>query len=226
MKNKLMIWLFSFTIYLTACRNANDKILNQKQVKNSFKADTPLENTVKNEINSGYGTYDSLAIVQNDTTTLAEKRHKIMNNFYIENRPSSPDYDTLFDLNYDGHEDYGIGYYGPSGTGIKNRVKVYFFNPKLNSYFLNAQLSDLANPSFYIKQKIITSFYIGNGGGGGVQLEWLEKKWTLTKEFEVDNGGDTTKWKINYPLNNKTKVIVKPFQMIPPQDILESESWE
>ena len=146
-----------------------------------------------------------------------------MNQFLLENGLVSPDYDTLIDLTYDGHKDYIIGYYGKSGTGIKNRVNIYLFNPKRHSYILDEQLSNLSNPTFYIKQKKITGFYIGNGGGGGSKFEWINNIWTLTKEFDVDKDGDTTKWKISYPLKKKKNTIVRPFQMIPPEEILETD---
>jgi len=146
-----------------------------------------------------------------------------MNHFLLENGLVSPDYDTLFDLTYDDLDDYIIGYYGKSGTGIKNRVNVYIYNQKRQCYMLDEQLSNLPNPTFYIKQKKITGFHIGNGGGGGQRLEWINKKWTMTKEFEVDKDGDTTKWKISYPLKKKNEVVVRPYQMIPPNEILETD---
>ena len=70
---------------------------------------------------------------------------------------------------------------------------------------------------------MITGFYIGNGGGSGGKLEWINNKWTTTKEFDVDKEGDSTKWNISYPLKKKKKVIVRPFQMIPPEEILETD---
>jgi len=168
--------------------------------------------------------YDSLAKTYVDTTTLKGKRHWIMNQFLAEYRPTSPDYDSLFDLTYDGFKDYVIGYYAQAGTGIKNRIKVYYFNPKQNCYILNQELSKLPNPTFYISQKKITGFYIGNGGGGGGRLEWINGKWTPTKEFDVHNDDDSTKWTVSYPLKKiKPLVIVRPYEMIPPKDILETE---
>jgi len=171
---------------------------------------------------SYYNQYDSLSKVHIDTTLLKGKQQWILNQFLTEYR-QTPDYNIPFDLNYDRFEDYTIGYYGQVGTGIKNRVIVYFYDPIKNYYVLNEQLSDLANPTFYINQRKITSFYLAHGGGGGTQLEWIKEKWTITKEFDVDNEGDTTKWKISYPLKKKTEVRIKPYQMIPPQDILETD---
>jgi hypothetical protein len=166
--------------------------------------------------------YDSLANAKIDTTTLKGKREFIMNHFLIENRPSSPDCDTLFDLNYDGEKDYVICYYGQAGNGIKNRIQVFLYNKKFNGYIYNEQLSALPNPSFYIKQKKITSFYIA-GHGSGRRLEWINGKWTQTKVFEVDNQEPETVWEIEYPLTKKKEKIRHPFQMIPPKEILETD---
>ena len=202
--------------------NKSDQNLKNKEQQNSIN----LIDTLKINGNSSLiSPLDSIANIIVDTMTLEGKRQKIMNNFIIEFM-NSPDYDTLLDLNYDGHKDYVIGYYGKSGTGIKNRNDVYLYAPKVNSYSKDEQLSDLPNPTFYIKEKKITGFYIGNGGGGGEKLEWLKNKWTKTKEFEVDFDDvnrDRTEWRIKYPITNKTEVIIGPFQMIPPVDVLETD---
>jgi hypothetical protein len=211
-------------LLLTSC-NLTDSKSTQQTTNDTVisQIDTTLSQT-DNSGNSSYSdAYDSLARAPIDTSTLQGKRSWLMNQFLLENGLVSPDYDTLIDLTYDGQKDYIIGYYGKSGTGIKNRVNVYLFNPKRHSYILDEKLSNLPNPTFYIKQKKITGFYIGNGGGGGSKLEWINNKWTLTKEFDVDKDGDTTKWKISYPSKNKKDVIVRPFQMIPPVEILETE---
>ena len=88
---------------------------------------------------------------------------------------------------------------------------------------MDKTLSDLGNPTFYINRKIITGFYIGLGGGGGTQLEWINNDWIVTKEFGVSNNGDDTKWYISYPLQGKELIIDKPFQGIPPKEVLETD---
>lgn len=210
-------------IILSSC-NLTERKNTQLTAKDRITSqiDTALSENSSIGNSSFSDTYDSLARAYVDTSTLQGKRSWLMNQFLIENGLSSPDYDTLFDLTYDGFQDYVIGYYGKSGTGIKNKVKVYLFNPKKQCYFLDVQLSDIPNPTFYIKQKKITGFYIGNGGGAGGRLEWINNKWTTTKEFDVDKEGDRTKWKISYPLKKKKEVIVRPFQMIPPEEVLET----
>jgi len=210
-------------IILTSC-NLTETKKTQLKTKDSVTSQIDTTPSQSSNGNSSYSdTYDSLARAYVDTSTLQGKRSWLMNQFLLENGLVSPDYDTLIDLTYDDQKDYIIGYYGKSGTGIKNRAKVYVFNPKRHSYILDEKLSNLPNPTFYTKQKKITGFYIGNGGGGGSKLEWINNKWTLTKEFDVDNDGDTTKWKISYPIKKKIEVIVRPFQMIPPEEILETD---
>jgi hypothetical protein len=158
--------------------------------------------------------------------TLIIKSHKLLKEFNEESKITTSDYDTLIDLNYDNIKDFIIGYYGQSGTGIKNKVRVYLFDTNKNDYVLNEQLSGLSNPTFYIKQKKITEFYIGNGGGNGSKLEWIDKKWIVTKVFDVDYNKINTIWKITYPLEMKTENITRPFQMIPPKEILETKIKE
>lgn len=219
-----LLLIIGTVIILTSC-NLSERKNTQLTTKDSVasKIDTRLSQNSSSG-NSPYSdAYDSLARAYVDTSTLQGKRSWLINQFLLGNGLVSPDYDTLFDLTYDGHKDYIIGYYGKSGTGIKNRVNVYLFHPKINCYILDEQLSDLPNPTFYIKHRKITGFYIGNGGGGGCRLEWINNKWTTTKEFDVDKEGDTTKWKVSYPLKKKKEVIIRPFQMIPPEEILETD---
>lgn len=172
------------------------------------------------------GYFDSLRMAVVDTTDGKGKREWIRNQFIVEFYEPSPVDDTLFDLTFDGVADYVIRYYGRSGTGIKNGVEVYLFNRKCLCYIRNEQLSDLRNPTFYLDQKKITGFYLGNGGGGGARLEWINNEWTVTKEFDVDGKGDSTEWVITYPLKKKKEIKVQPYQMIPPGNILETNiNW-
>ncbi len=54
-------------------------------------------------------------------------------------------------------------------------------------------------------------------------VRWINTKWTATKEFDIDKEGDTTKWKIIYPLRNIREEKIQPNQMIPPNNILETD---
>ena len=54
-------------------------------------------------------------------------------------------------------------------------------------------------------------------------VRWINTKLTATKEFDIDKEGDTTKWKIIYPLRNIREEKIQPYQMIPPNNILETD---
>lgn len=175
---------------------------------------------------------DSTSVADNiqkqiDTSTLHGKREIILNKFMTEGEiQRHPDFDTLIDLTYDNNKDYVIGYYGSTGSGIKNRIEVFLFNKQTNSYYFDSLLSDMANPTFYLDKKKITNFYIGNGGGGGSRLEWINNKWTPTKTFTVDKQDTVALWTITYPLENRSVKKTRTFQMVPPDDILETEIKE
>ena len=80
--------------------------------------------------------------------------------------------DTLIDLNNDHYMDVLIEYYGASGTGLKNRVQVFLYNPSRNKFKECEQLSGLANPIFYFNKGIVTVYYVANGGGDATKLKW------------------------------------------------------
>ena len=211
---------FFLIIIFYSCQIAESKRNKADSVDAKIAMSDVANSFVDSEVSQTSG-YDSLSSEIIDTTTLEGKRHSILNLFIAENGLVSPS-DTLFDLNYDGYRDYVLRYYGKSGTGVKNRVKVYLFESRDGFYYLDSVLSGLPNPTFYISKRKITAFYIGNGGGSGVRLEWINKKWTATKEFTVDSEGDSTQWLVNYPLKKFKKVVEQPFQMIPPASILET----
>jgi hypothetical protein len=224
-KSTMRIHIIIGTLVLLTSCNLAERERTQRTINDTVisQIDTTLSLTDNSAKLSYSDTFDSLSRAYVDTSTLKGKRSWLMNQFLIENGLVSPDYDTLLDLTYDGNKDYIIGYYGKSGTGIKNIVNVYLFNPRRHSYIFDEKLSDLPNPTFYIKQKKITGFYIGNGGGSGVKLEWIKSKWRSTKEFSVNKNGDSTKWNIYFPLSRKRQEIIQPFQMIPPKNILETD---
>lgn len=210
-------------------KNENNNLFNLDCYMNSTDSIGTWLTIIKNELDSVQEVkpkyldpYDSLQQVIIDTTTLAGKRENIMNHFIIDNSLSSEDYDTLLDMNYDGIEDYVIGYYGQMGTGIKNRIKVYLFDKNSKCYKLDTQLSGLSNPTFYLEQKKITAFYIGQGDGSGCKLEWINEQWITTKKFIVDSDNKNIIWNINYPLKDKPEELFLPYNMIPPAEVLET----
>lgn len=190
------------------------------------KTDTTLTAVADDTTSPALGYYDSLINTPINTKTLRGKRQYILNHFLADNGVGGKDYDTLFDVNYDGHKDYIIGYYGACGSGLKNRVNVYLYVPKKKNYVLNEFLSQLPNPSFYINRKKITSFYLGNGAGGGGELRWIHHRWIEVMNFEADNhsgNNDSSTLIINYPLQHKSKKTFRPYFMIPPPEVLEHQ---
>jgi len=220
-KGIIMLMLF----FGTGCKHGQQKKVAPEpplQIKN----DSPAAAVINSVSISKISTYDSLANVKIDTTTLKGKRAYIMNQFLLGNGASGADYDSLFDINYDGYKDYIIGYYGASGTGLKNRVNIYLYSTKNKNYILDEDLSQLPNPSFYINRKKITNFYLGNGAGGGGELKWMNNKWVEVMHFDIDHHAgnqDSCELIISYPLKKKSKKYFRPYFMIPPQDILENK---
>lgn len=166
---------------------------------------------------------DSLALQKIDTATVAGKRKNLLRIFQLANMATGYTMDTVFDLNFDRNDDYIIGYYGCCGTGLKNGICVYLYDPQTGCYTFDEQLSSLTNPSFYIAQKKITGFYIAHGCGGGEQLEWISNAWVCTKEFAVCNDEEHSDWEIVYPLKKDTIHKTRSYQMVPPPDILQSD---
>lgn len=160
--------------------------------------------------------------MQIDTSTSEGKRQHIMNHFLIEWGGLGPEYDTLLDLNYDGVDDYAIGWYGHAGNGLKHNWNVYMWHPELSAFKEDTNLTGKPNPSFFRKDSLITSFYIAYGGGSGEQWEWHNGKWQQTMNFYVENKEDKSDWVLTYPLTGKKKAIRHRYQGIPPASILKT----
>lgn len=168
--------------------------------------------------------FKALKDLKIDTSTLEGKRKYILEYVAIEN--GATEYDTLVDLNYDGNNDYVIGVYGQCGTGFKNGVVVYLLNTNADCYIKDTVITGLPNPTFYLKQKKITSFYLGGGGGAGERLELINGIWVVTKRFNVSNDTENTIWEIEYPLKGKKEVYRHSYQMLPPENVLEYELYD
>ena len=217
---KLAFLIISFAFCLS-CNNEQHK--KEKAQINLDTASVKDEEAEKEIVTSEY--YDSIAKIKIDTSTLEGKIKFIYNKTVLDLFCPIPLEDTLFDLNYDNYEDIIINYYGTAGTGMKNYVVVYTYNNRGNFFMYDSLLSRLANPSFYIKKKKITGFYLANGSGSGVQLEWMNKKWDTTMFFYVDNQGEASEWEIEYPKIKTKKNIKRTYEYIPPEEILETV-WE
>lgn len=217
------------TLSLVCCRG-KQKVSDHLHSSNSNtikQIDTSQATQLSQENITGIPKFDTLSGAHScfpDNGKLRRKRRQVLKQFEQDFAAMGAQYDTLVDINYDRFKDYILGYYGGSGTGFKYRVAVYLYSKARNNYVFNDQLSAIVNPSFFIPEHTITSFYIGLGAGGGYRLEWINNKWKKTKTFEVDNAGDSTIWDITYPMTNKREKIIHPFQVIPPDSVLETNA--
>jgi hypothetical protein len=166
---------------------------------------------------------DSIALLKIDTSTPEGKRQAILRKLTLHySFAMSECSDTLFDLNFDRHADLVVRHYGTMGTGLKNFIDVYLYDPQSEQYIFDQQLSDLRNPSFYLEKKKITEFYIGYGAGDGNELEWINGKWITTRTISVFNNAENTLWMITDPRGSDTAQIALPFQMVPPRKVLRN----
>lgn len=92
----------------------------------------------------------------------------------------------FFTTTMDRYNDILIEYYGSSGTGLKNRIQVFLFNPSQNKFKECEQLSGLANPTFYFDKKIVTGYYVANGGGHATKMKWNDFKLDTLEYIDID----------------------------------------
>lgn len=217
---KMIIYILILMVFVSCDSTDKNKIRIDSE-KNILDTSIIEENTLYPNFPSK--SPDTVLVVKNSVVKLESIRKNIKTQFLFENPLMILIRDTIIDFNYDGEKDYVIDYYESVNTGISNKSNIYIFNKKKNNYIFDEIISDISNPTFYIDQKKITGFYIGYGSGDGIKLEWINDEWMTTKEFEVENEGDSSKWIIYFPRKEKTEIIIKPFEMIPPNDILESK---
>jgi hypothetical protein len=106
-----------------------------------------------------------------DTTVTAKEAVKLIAILKSKNDIAfNSGMDTLIDLNGDNKRDLLIEFYASAGTGIKNGTAVYLFNENRNQ-FLSKPI-ELPNPTFYLKDKTVVSYYVGNGGGYATKFKW------------------------------------------------------
>jgi hypothetical protein len=103
--------------------------------------------------------------------------------------------DTLIDLNGDNFKDILIEFYYASGTGLKNGIRVYLYNNIAWKFEPCEQLNGIGNPTFYFDKKIITCYYVGNGGGWAAKFKWKGLKLQTLEEFDID-----VEWKKDGPI--------------------------
>lgn len=164
---------------------------------------------------------DSTEFAHLDTSTAEQKHRWLIHRYGQEHAAASPLLlDTLMDLNYDGHPDVVLGTYGSSGTGIKYGWEVHTWNARAECYVEDTLIGRRPNPTYFPKDSVITSFYIGAGGGHGTELKWTDGRWQEIRSFEVDNDGEATRWVLYHPLTGHRDTLHLPFQMMPPKAVL------
>jgi hypothetical protein len=165
---------------------------------------------------------DSADLRTLDTTNAKGKRRWRIHQFCLDHSPSGPLCDTLLDLNYDGHLDHVLGGYGSSGTGIKYFWEVHLWDTASKRYHPDTLLNLLPNPTFFPKDSVITSFYLGYGAGGGRKFEWRNARWQVTLSFSaVNNEEKDTWWQLKNPLSGTTDSIHLPYSGVPPRSIID-----
>ena len=158
-----------------------------------------------------------------DTSAASVERMKILSQFLDKWGGLGPEYDTLLDLNYDGIDDYAVGWYGLAGNGLKHNWEVHIWHPELDTYVEDTNLTGLPNATFYREDSLITSFYIAYGGGHGEQWEWLNGRWQQTMTFYVENKENNSEWLLTDPRTGTKRSVQHAYQGIPPSSILKSQ---
>jgi RHS repeat-associated protein len=122
----------------------------------------------------------------------------------------------LLDLNYDKKLDLVL-YFSGNGSGPLKKIKVFIYDSTKDKFELNKQLSLVENPSFYLSDTTITGFYIGHGGGYGINLKWNSLYWDTIEYLKFYPAFDNTaKWEVdvyNYNLNKINKIKVENYQV-------------
>jgi hypothetical protein len=216
--NRMIVLLYVLTAAFTACTPPGKDAVNTDDAGATI--DPVSIGSTSERAHVFQDVVDSLSALRIDTSNHEGKRQYIMNQFLIAWSGLSPEYDTLLDLNYDGIDDYAIGWYGMAGTGLKHNWDVFIWDVASNTYRRDSVLTGLSNPSFFSKDSMVTSFYLPYGSGHGERLEWLDGRWQRTMQFLVDNEEEQSDWVLSYPLAKRKKVIRHPYQGVPPQRIL------
>lgn len=166
---------------------------------------------------------DSLKKMSFDTNTYNGKLDYIRNLVAMELFPMEVNDDTLFDLNFDGIDDLVFSYYAQAGTGRKEGMFVYLNKGTKNIFEKDSLLSSIRNPSFFLKKKKITGYYLAHGGGECIELKFFNKKWNISKLVSVDNHEENSRWICTFPEKNSSKTYNLPYDYIPPSEIIEVE---
>lgn len=164
---------------------------------------------------------DSIRAIEIDTSNLEGKRHFLLREFNLSIYPMGALYDTLIDMNYDSKLDYVIGTHPMSGSG--ESMEVFLYDQADKCYIKDIVLSYLMNPSLYLDEKRISSFYMGYGSGKGEEYEWSGHEWVKMVAMSMVNHGNSTVWKITDLASGDEKEVALPYQNVPPQEVLKNK---
>lgn len=180
-----------------------------------------IEETVTINKDTAISYLDQLKQLVFDTTTIEGKLDFIRNQVAIELFPIEPEKDTLIDVNFDRKKDFIFTYFAQAGTGRKEGMIVYI--NKGNHHFIkDSLLTSIRNPSFFLKKKKITGYYLAHGGGECIELNYFNEKWNITNIITVDNEEENTIWNCFDPLTKKHKKLKIPYTYSPPNEIIET----
>lgn len=161
-----------------------------------------------------------------DSLLISKKVDSIVEKFNKVNYPLVQALKSeLIDLNYDGKKDLVIHYYGMAGTGLKNRIAVYFYDQLKSNFAFDKELSLLMNPSFYLAHKMITSFYVANGGGDGLVLQWSGTRWDTLKYFVFTpaSNQDEDQWEVKMKSDYRDTVFYTNRFVVPDTSLIPNE---
>lgn len=118
--------------------------------------------------------------------------------------------DTLIDLNGDCYPDILIESYSLNATGEGNGVDIVMYDP-VKKMFDTSAIITLPNPSFNFKNRTVTSYYIGNGGGYAIKYEWKGYSLRLLEEYDIKIT-ETPTLSFNFNYVNKTTGKIKKWK--------------
>ncbi len=142
------------------------------------------------------------------TITIKKQAQSIISRLKSTGEYSTDAKDTLIDLNGDNFKDILIEYYGASGTGLKNRIRVFLYNNSLKKFRPCEQLNNLGNPTFYFDKKIIVGYYVASGGGSATKFKWNGLRLDTLEQIDVEvfNKNNSTSFEIvSYDFITKRK---------------------
>lgn len=231
---KFCSFLLLLVVAISCRKTPNDEKTQKHLPDSSTMVEKPYQDKVdgSDEVKDYCAFVDSMIGVKFDSSTIEGKAKHIVNLFNIDmcEKMMCSSGDSLLDLNYDGFKDLVIYFYYAAGTGMKNGMKAYLFNKKSMNFEWDSVLSSLQNPSFYLKDKEITAFYIGHGGGNASLYGWKNNKWDVSKYYtfrpDRNNKGNPC-WKVEIvdTKTNDTSFVYQKNNFPVPDNTILRNKW-